>query len=57
MILEAFKGSMIIKYQSHEPQLVSSLQEYAETGRPCMVQLVGVKANVRVWAIHFHYFR
>ena len=56
MILETVMGSIMIKYQLNNQQLISRLQEYAETARPCMIQLRGVKANVRVWAIRFQYF-
>lgn len=56
MILETLMGSIMIKYQLNKQQLVSRLQEYAETARPCMIQLRGVKANVRVWGIHLRYF-
>ena len=55
MILETLMGSIMIKYRLNKPQLVLRPPEYAETGRPCMVQLSGVKANARVWAIHFLY--
>lgn len=56
MILETLMGSIMIKYQLIKLQLVSRLQEYAETSRPCIVHLVGVEVSERVWANHFQYF-